>query len=431
MVPDPILERLARLHPKAIDLTLSRLERLLADLGHPENKLPPVIHVAGTNGKGSTIAFLRAMYTAAQHRVHVYTSPHLVRFAERFVLAGIDISDTVLSAVLEECERLNNGRAITLFEITTAAGLTAFSRSPADLLLLEVGLGGRFDATNVIDRPALSVITAISLDHQHYLGETIEEIAFEKAGILKPGIPAVIAKQPEAALSVILEEADRIGAPTVACGRDWIVEADSDGLLFRTPNMLRRLPAPGLPGAHQFDNAGAALATVALLQSHFPVSPSAINTGLTNVRWPARLQELKRGPLLNELNNRTSLWLDGGHNADAARVIAAEVNQWKANNPELRIDLVFGTLNTRPAADFLAAFLGTVTSVRTVPIPGQVNTLSADEAAKSARHANLDAKASPDIKSAVKELAGMISGPQAILICGSLYLAGTVLKDHT
>ena len=430
MVSDPILERLSELHPKAMDLTLFRLKRLLADLGHPECNLPPIIHVAGTNGKGSTIAFLRAIYTASQRHVHVYTSPHLVRFAERFVLAGVDIKDAVLLAILEECEHANDGRPITLFEITTAAGLLAFSRTPANLLLLEVGLGGRFDATNVIDRPALSVITPISLDHQQYLGETIEQIAFEKAGILKPGVPAVIARQPDAALAVILEMAERIGAPTVVFGRDWTVKPDSEGLLFRTQGVTQRLTAPGLPGTHQLDNAGTALATVELLQGRFPVSISAINNGLAKVRWPARLQQLKHGPMLNELNSHTSLWLDGGHNIDAARVIATEVRKWKGVKPELRIDLVFGALNNRPAEDFLSAFFGTVTSVRTVAIPGELSTLSADDAAKSARNASLDAKPKADVKSAVADLARMTVGPQVILICGSLYLAGTVLEDH-
>jgi len=430
MVPDPILERLSRLHPKVMDLSLGRLSTLLGELGHPERALPPVIHVAGTNGKGSTIATLRAIHTAAGRTVHVYTSPHLVRFAERIVLAGEEIGNAALSAILEECERVNAGRQITFFEITTAAGLLAFSRTPADLLLLEVGLGGRFDATNVIDRPALSVITPVSLDHQHYLGDTIAEIAFEKAGILKPGVPAVIARQPEDALEVILARAEEIGAPAAVCGRDWSVDADGDGLVFRTESMTRRLPRSALAGAHQIDNAGTALAAVEVLQGRFPVSGDALAGGLTATRWPARLQRLSRGPMIDALPSGTELWVDGGHNVDAARSVAEMVRSWQAERPGVTIDLVFGALNNRPAGEYFHAFDGLVRMVRTVAIPGEANSLSAGDAGDAARDVGLSAEPADSVAAAVDSLTQTANEPHIILICGSLYLAGTVLADH-
>jgi dihydrofolate synthase / folylpolyglutamate synthase len=430
MVPDPILERLSKLHPKVMDLSLGRIERLLATLGNPERHLPPVIHVAGTNGKGSTVAMLRAIHQAAGRLVHAYTSPHLVRFAERFVLAGAEIDDADLSAILEECEAVNQGLAITLFEITTAAGMLAFSRRSADLLLLEVGLGGRFDTTNVIGNPALSIITPVSMDHQHYLGDTIEAIAYEKAGILKPSVPAVIANQSEAALGVIQDRAAEIGAPLAIQGRDWTVEPSDGGLVFRTDSMTRHLPRPALPGAHQIDNAGTVLAATEVLQSAFPVSASALAQGMTLVHWPGRLQKLTRGPMLDDLDAGDEIWIDGGHNADAARVIADTIRDWKRSNPERVTHLVFGTLNSRDPSEYLGEFQNIVGQVRTVTIPGEPNSISAEDAAEAGRRVGVDAAASASVADAVKAIAALSSGPKTFLICGSLYLVGTVLRDH-
>ena len=430
MVSDPILERLSKLHPKAMDLSLGRLERLLASLGHPERSLPPVIHVAGTNGKGSTVAMLRAIHEAAGRRVHAYTSPHLVRFAERFIVASAEIEEAALSAILEECEAANEGLGITLFEITTAAGMLVFSRIAADLLLLEVGLGGRFDATNVIGHPALSIITPVSMDHQHYLGDTIEAIAYEKAGILKPGVPAVIGLQSEAALGVILDRAEEIGAPLAVQGRDWAVEPDNGGLAFRASSMTRHLPRPALPGAHQIDNAGTALAAVEILQAGFPVSASALAQGLTSVNWPARLQKLTWGPMLDGVEPGTEIWVDGGHNADAARAIADTVRGWTRANSNRVTHLVFGTLNSRDPREYLGEFRNIIVQVRTVAIPGEINSISAEDAAEAGRQVGVDANASATVNDAVKAIAATSRDPGNILVCGSLYLAGTVLRDH-
>jgi dihydrofolate synthase / folylpolyglutamate synthase len=430
MVPDPILERLSKLHPKVMDLSLGRLERLLASLGNPERSLPPVVHVAGTNGKGSTVAMLRAIQEAAGRRVHAYTSPHLVRFAERFVVAGAEIDDAQLSSILEECEVANQGLGITLFEITTAAGMLAFSRTPAALLLLEVGLGGRFDATNVIGRPALSIITPVSMDHQHFLGETIEAIAYEKAGILKPDTPAVIGAQSETALGVIQERAAEIGAPLAVQGLDWTVEPSNDGLVFRTNSMTRHLPRPALPGAHQIDNAGMVLAASEILQTAFPVSASALAEGLVSARWPARLQKLTQGPMLDDLETGDEIWVDGGHNADAARVIADTIRGWRQADPKRMTHLVFGTLNSRDPKEYLGAFRDIAGQVRAVAIPGEANSISAEDAAEASRQIGLDATASASVSDAIKAITATSTAPRTILICGSLYLAGTVLSNH-
>ena len=430
MVPDPILDRLATLHPKIIDLSLDRLLDLLTRLDHPQRRLPPVIHVAGTNGKGSTIAMLRAIHQAAGRRVHAYTSPHLVRFAERFIVAGAEISGTALAEILLDCERANAGRTITLFEITSAAGMLAFSRTPADLLLLEVGLGGRFDATNVVDTPALSVITPVSMDHQHYLGDTIEAIAFEKAGILKPGVPAVIGRQPDAALDVIMARAAEIQAPLAVHGRDWSVGEAGGGLVFEMAGNTRRLPRPLLPGPHQIDNAGIALAAVERLNDVFPVSESVAANGLSNAKWPARLQHLTHGPMLEGLAPETAVWLDGGHNADAGRVIAETVRGWRQAAPDRTVHLIFGTLNTRDPADYLSPFRGLVGLLRTVAIPGEANSLSAADAADAGSRAGLNAMPAGSTADAVRDIIKRTSGPRTILICGSLYLAGTVLREH-
>jgi dihydrofolate synthase/folylpolyglutamate synthase len=431
MLPDPILERLSKLHPKAMDLSLGRLLRLLATLGNPQESLPPIIHVAGTNGKGSTLAMLRAIHEAAGRQVHAYTSPHLVRFNERFVLAGKQIEDTPLSDILEECEHSNAGLGITLFEIATAAGMLAFARTPADLLLLEVGLGGRFDATNVIRHPTLSIITPVSLDHQHFLGDTVEAIAFEKAGILKPGVPAIIGRQSDAALGVILDRADEIGAPVVVQGRDWTVNASDGGLVFQAANMTRHLPRPALLGAHQIDNAGIVLAAVETLQAAFPVATASLANGLTNVRWPARLQKLTQGPMVEALPSNAQIWVDGGHNEDAARVIAATLRDWRGAEPDRTIHLVFGTLNSRDPEHYLNQFPGLVAQVRTVAIPGEPSTISAEKAAGAGRRVGLEASSATSVATAIHQISATSPGAIRILICGSLYLAGTVLKDHS
>ena len=318
---DAILDRLTALHPKLIDLGLDRTERLLGALGHPATKLPPVIHVAGTNGKGSTIAFMRAIAEAAGLSVHTYTSPHLVRFTERIVLNGVAVSEDALLAVLEECETANAGRPITFFEITTAAALLAYSRNPADLLLLETGLGGRFDSTNVIEAPAVTVITPVSVDHTQFLGETIAEIAFEKAGILKPGAPCVVGPQSSEALEVIERRAQEIDVSLIVAGTDWTASTAPRGMLYEDKDGDIDLPDPSLPGAHQLLNAGAAIAALRCWRSEL-FSADRLATGISGAVWPGRLQRLTHGPLALLLPPGWELWLDGGHNPAAGQALA-------------------------------------------------------------------------------------------------------------
>src|ERR1044071_9372031 len=324
-LPESIVARLTALHPKRIDLSLDRVRLLLAGLDHPQQKLPPVIHVAGTNGKGSTIAFLRAILEAAGKRVHVYTSPHLVRFNERFRIGGRGestlVSDEELSAAMEECERANAGAPITVFEITPAAGLLLFARHPADVLLLEVGLGGRLDATHVVDNPVATIITRISIDHTDFLGDSIEKIAAEKAGILKRGVPAIVASQPRDALAVIERQAARLAAPLKVAGVDWTATEERGRLGYQDESGLLDLPAPRLYGRHQFENAGLAIAALRAI-GDFKLAPQAFEAGIAKADWPARMQRLAQGPLAALVPAGGELWLDGGHNADGGRTIA-------------------------------------------------------------------------------------------------------------
>jgi dihydrofolate synthase/folylpolyglutamate synthase len=419
---DRILERLSGLHPRLIDLALDRIERLLASLGNPERRLPPVIHVAGTNGKGSTVATLRACLEAAGYRVHVYTSPHLVHFNERIRLAGALIEDEQLSSLLEECERANAGTPITLFEIVTAAAFLAFSRTPADATLLEVGLGGRFDATNVVPYPAATILTPISLDHQRFLGKSVASIAFEKAGILKPQALSVVGPQPREAAEVIAARARAIGAPLYRHGQDWRAEPAASGMRYEGTGWRLELPAPSLLGRHQIDNAGAAIACLERLDS-FRVDAAALARGLSAIEWPARLQRLTRGPLVAMLGAACELWLDGGHNQAGGEVLAQQAAAWR----DRPLHLVFGMLNTHDARDFLAPLASHAADVGAVAIPGETNSLSAEEAAAAARAVGLGAAAYPSVAAAV---AAVRPGPSRILICGSLYLAGKVLAEN-
>ena len=398
------------------------MQRLLARLGDPQDRLPPVIHVAGTNGKGSTVAFLRACLEASGKRVHVYTSPHLVRFAERIRLAGKLIDEEALVAALEECERANDGTPITFFEITTAAAFLAFARTPADFVLLEVGLGGRFDATNVIAHPAATIITPVSLDHQQFLGDTVAKIAFEKAGILKPGVAAVIARQTKEAAAVIAARAHELGAPLYREGNEWTVAARGDGGLSYRGRTEFDLPAPALLGPHQYDNAGAALAAL----EHLPalaLDAEALAQGLRRVEWPARLQRLHQGRLARLVPPGTELWLDGGHNAAGGAALAAMAGSWH----DKPLHLVFGMLKTHDARKFLEALAPHAASLEAIAIPGEANTLSAEEAAAAARDAGIPATTSNGIAAAV---AAAAQPGARVLICGSLYLAGRVLAEN-
>ena len=416
---DAILSRLMALHPKVIDLSLDRMWRILSALGDPQNRLPPVIHIAGTNGKGSTQAMIRAGLEARGDRVHAYTSPHLAHFHERIRLAGELVSEAALSALLDECEAANRGDPITFFEVTTAAALLGFSRTPADWTLLEVGLGGRLDATNVVD-PALTVITPVSIDHQQYLGDTLPEIAGEKAGILKRGVPCVVGPQQDEALDVIEARAARLGAPLLAYGQHWHVWEERGRLVFQDETGLLDLPLPVLPGPHQIANAGAALAAL----RHLGADEAACEAAVTRASWPARMQRLTTGPLV-EAAPGAQILLDGGHNPAAGLAVAAAL----AAMPARETHLVCGMLNTKDVTGFLRPLAAQAATLTAVPIPGEANTLSSAETLAAARIAGHEAGEAPDALTAVARIAAR--APHArILICGSLYLAGRILREN-
>ena len=367
---DLILARLHGLHPKAIDLSLGRIERLLARLGHPERRLAPAVHIAGTNGKGSTLAMLDAMLQAAGCRVQRYVSPHLVSFAERILLGGRPIAEDELARVLDLCEQANGGAPITFFEITTAAAFMAFAARPADLLLLETGLGGRLDATNVIARPRLTALAPIALDHQSFLGDTLPAIAFEKAGILKPGVPCVVGPQSGTALDVIEARADAVGAPLLVHGRDWTVWEEHGRMAFQDAGGLMDLALPRLVGAHQVANAGIAVAALRALGA----GEAACAAAVRDVEWPARMQRLRRGPLVKAAGG-AELWLDGGHNPAAGAAIAEALGRL----PARPVHLVVGMLRTKDVGGFLRPLEGVAASLHAVSIPGESATLSAEE----------------------------------------------------
>ena len=422
---DAALERLHALHPKLIDLSLERVHRLLSALGEPQRRLPPVVHVAGTNGKGSTVAYLRAMAEAAGLRVHAFTSPHLVRFAERIRLAGRLIGDDALAELLAQVEAANAGQPITFFEITAAAALKAFADTPADLCLVEVGLGGRFDATNVFDAPALSVITPVDHDHHEFLGDTLTQIAGEKAGVLKPGRPAVIARQPDEAMAVIDAQAERLGAPLIVAGRDFDAYLQAGRLTFQDGDGLLDLPAPGLFGVHQVDNAGVAVAAARVLAMP-GLDEAAIARGVAGARWPARLQRLTAGPLADLARARgADLWLDGGHNPHAARALAQAALSLRARDGR-PVALIVGLMARKDAAGVFTALKGAADRLATT---GFASELAADPTAlaAAAEAAGMAAKALPDVSTALAAvLAGEGPAPH-VIICGSLHLAGEVL----
>ncbi|HEV2335538.1 MAG TPA: folylpolyglutamate synthase/dihydrofolate synthase family protein [Stellaceae bacterium] len=421
---DRVLARLMQLHPKKIDLSLDRILRLLAALGDPQERLPPVAHVAGTKGKGSTVAIMRACLEAAGYRVHAYTSPHLVRFHERIRLAGRLIEEDALVAVLDECERANRGGPITFFEITNAAAFLAFARVPADIVLLEVGVGGRLDATNVVRHPAVTAITPVSLDHQGFLGDTVAAIAGEKAGILKPGVVGVIAPQPEEAERVIEARAAAIGAPLYRSGKEWRCEASFGGMRYKGAHWRLDLPAPSLLGAHQVVNAGTAIACLEQL-SGFALPAAAIAAGLRHIDWPARLQHLERGPLVDMLPRGWEVWLDGGHNPAAGEVLGAVAAGWR----DRPLDLIVGMLNTKDAAGFLAPLAPHARALCGVTIPGEENPLPAEAIVAAAASVGIAARAAVSVEAALRDLIAE-RAPGRVLICGSLHLAGVVLAEN-
>jgi len=429
---DDVIARLLTLHPKRIDLSLDRMWRVLDALGHPERRAPPVIHVAGTNGKGSVIAFMRAILEAAGKSVHVYTSPHLVRFNERFRLGAPDggklVSDEALAAALTECEQANGGAPITVFEIETAAAFLLFERHPADLLLLEVGLGGRLDATNVIDKPLASVITPVSMDHLEFLGDSLPKIAAEKAAILKRDVPAAVAPQPDPVLAVIERQARKVRAPLRVAGEHWIVHAERGRLVYQDDDGLLDLPLPKLHGRHQLDNAGTAIAALRACSLVLPLP--AFETGIARAEWPARMQLLTQGGLKVLAPADSELWLDGGHNAEGGRAVAAALGELEERVSRPLV-LIVGMLATKDSAGFLQNFAGLARRVIAVPIPQQDKTVPPQVLVETARAVGLPAEGCETIEDALAAVQrlGLLPAPR-ILITGSLYLAGEVLARN-
>ncbi|MEM7488824.1 MAG: folylpolyglutamate synthase/dihydrofolate synthase family protein [Pseudomonadota bacterium] len=415
---DTVLDRLMTLHPKVIDLVLDRVHRLLDALGHPETRIPPVIHIAGTNGKGSTLAMLRAGLEGVGETCHAYTSPHLARFHERIRVAGDLIGEDDLVTLLQECEIANDHAPITYFEITTCAALLAFSRKRADWTLLEVGLGGRLDATNVVN-PALTIVTPISMDHEAFLGDTLPRIAAEKAGILKPGVPCIVGPQEEAALEVIEYRAARLNAPLQVHGQHWHVTEENGRLVFEDETGLMDLPLPRLLGGHQIHNAGTAIAALRALDR-----ARGAEAAMRDVFWPARMQRLRAGPLVDTAG-MAELWLDGGHNPAAGAALAEALDRL----PRRPTHLVCGMLRTKDAAGYLAPLARHATHLHAVAIPDETATLPAGETAAAARAARIPASEAPSVADAVAR--AVAADPAGrVLICGSLYLAGRVLRDN-
>jgi dihydrofolate synthase/folylpolyglutamate synthase len=428
-----LIARLSLLHPKSIDLGLERMQRALERLDHPERKLPPVIHVAGTNGKGSTIAYLRAILEAAGLRVHAYTSPYLVRINECFRLGrkggGTLVDDEELCATLEHCERANAGAPITIFEIETAAAFCLFAQHPADVVLLEVGLGGRCDATSVIDAPLASVIAPVSMDHTEFLGDTLMAIAREKAAIIKRDAPAICAEQVPEVAAVIEAQARRMHTPLHAAGQQWHVNVERGRLVYQDDRGLMDLAAPRLFGRHQFDNAGLAIATLRA-QNVFKIDAAAFEAGIVNAEWPARMQRLASGAVVDQAAPGSEIWLDGGHNAEGGRVAAAALGdlEERVSRP---LVVVVGMMANKDASAFLANFAGLTRHIIAVPIPDRDNAMPPDRLADAARALGMRVETASTVEAALRSLSRLAYEiPPRILITGSLYLAGHVLSAN-
>ncbi|MDA9442129.1 folylpolyglutamate synthase [Bradyrhizobium sp. CCBAU 51745] len=427
---DALIGRLSALHQKRIDLGLERMHRLLERLDHPERKLPPVIHVAGTNGKGSTVAYLRATLEAASLRVHAYTSPYLVRINECFRLGrlggGVLVTDDELLAALEQVERVNAGEPATLFELKTAAAFLLFAQNPADAVLLEVGLGGRLDSTNVVDTPAACVITPVSMDHMDFLGSTLASIAAEKAAIIKRGVPVICAEQTGEAMAVIEAQARQMRAPLFAANESWHVNVEHGRLVYSDERGLMDLAAPRLFGRHQFDNAGLAIATLRAIPT-FKVNHAAFEAGIVGAEWPARMQRLTSGELLALGPQGSEIWLDGGHNADGGRVAAAALGdlEERVSRP---LVVIAGMMANKDAKAFLANFAGLTRHIIAVPIPDTENAMPVDHLADAVRSLGMRVEIATGVEAALRSLAKLAyEVPPRILITGSLYLAGHVL----
>ena len=421
---DAVIQRLRANHPTLIDLTTGRVERLLAALGHPERRLPPVIHVAGTNGKGSTVAYLRAIAEAAGLKVHAITSPHLVRFAERIRIAGKLISDEQLDDLTDRVEAANAGEPISFFEITTVLALQAFADMPADLCLVEVGLGGRFDATNIFDHPAVSVITPIDYDHLEMLGPELSKIAWEKAGIIKRGRPVVSARQPDEALEAVEREADDRMAPLFLMGRDFDAWEERGRLMVQMPDRLLDLPPPSLFGGYQFENAGLAVAAALTLDRDF--SEEVLAQGVSSAVWPARFQRLTRGPLAQMAKERGSdLWLDGGHNPHAGRALAEAASRLVDRDPRPLV-LVVGMFARKDAEGYFRPFAEMRPRVIATTFDSP-NAASADDLVAAAARVGLSPETASNVADGVARALEADGPAPHVLICGGLHFAGEVL----
>lgn len=424
-----ILARLSALHPSTIDLSLERMQRLMAQLGNPERRLPPTIHVAGTNGKGSTIAYLRAILEAADLTVHVYTSPHLVRMNESIRLGGMLVSDVDLYDALAHVEAVNAGAPITLFEAETAAAFHLFASHPADVLLLEVGLGGRLDATNVIEAPAACVVTPIAIDHTDFLGDTVEKIATEKAGIIKRRVPVIIADQLPEVVAVLEAQARKLHAPTHSAGQEWHISVERGRLVYQDDRGLMDLAAPRLFGRHQFGNAGLAIAALRALDQ-FKFDPSIYERGVASAEWPARMQRLTSGKLFSLAPDKSELWLDGGHNAEGGRVIAEALGDLEERVPRPLVVIV-GMMGNKDAGGFLANFAGLTRHIIAVPIPDRAGVMPVEKLVDAGRALGMRVETADSAGAALQSLRRLAyEVPPRVLICGSLYLAGHVLAEN-
>jgi dihydrofolate synthase/folylpolyglutamate synthase len=410
---------------KPIDFGLERILELLDRLGNPHHKLPPVIHYAGTNGKGSTLAFTRAIMEAAGYKVHTYTSPHLLNFNERITLAGHDISDNALKEIADECRIAAGDMRITFFEGTTAMAYLAFSRVPADILLLETGMGGRLDATNILDNPACTVITPISLDHTEYLGPTVEIIAREKAGIIKQGVPCVASQQFDSVNLVLEQKAEELNAPLLAFGYDWVAEKTNTGMIYKSKNGDIELPRPALLGDHQIVNAGAAITAVKCLQG-FDVPDSAIAEGLQNAKWMARMQAITSGKLIDRLPQGWEIWIDGAHNMAGAHIVSCVMDDWQ----DRPIYVISGFTRNRSATDFFKCFLGKVKFIGGVVVETELSAQTAETVADAATSLGIPAKPFDSIEEALDFFTTISDEPARVIFCGSLYLASDALKAN-
>jgi dihydrofolate synthase / folylpolyglutamate synthase len=430
---DAIQARLMALHKRKIDLTLDRMLRILEQLGHPERRMGPVIHVAGTNGKGSTVAYLRAILEAAGLSVHVFTSPHLVRINERYRLGrkggGVLVSDADLVDALEHCERLNGDEPITVFEMETAAAFHLFAQQPADVVLLEVGLGGRGDSTNVVDKPLATVITPVAMDHMEMLGDTLARIAAEKAGIIKRGVPLISAMQQAEAEAVIEQRAKEFRAPPHIGGQHWQVSVERGRLVYQDERGLLDLPPPRLFGRHQFDNAGLAIATLRAIDS-LKIPVEAYETGVTKAEWPARMQRLSSGALVGLAPANSEVWLDGGHNPHCAQAVATALGDLE-ERVSRQLVVIVGMPSNKDAGGFLANFAGMTRHIIAVPIPDHENAYTPSALAAAGRHLGMRIETAPNVAEALRAISRLVyEMPPRILITGSLYLAGAVLREN-